>query len=294
MAEKHVKFFLPQYMRDNAGKQNFLSKFLAVLDDCGFSHEMHSNLGAGLLPADLGEGYGVFYMEPANHPRGVTFRRNYFYPFWQIEKSAKRWEWPVATNPFDPDEIPTAQAKQFVENHRKRLFKDVPKLEARHLLVPLQGRLLMQRGFQPFSPIEMLTRLLDTVSEQVLATLHPNEFYNSAELAALEKLEKSHPHFKTQTGGGVDVVARARSIVTMNSSVALMGYFFGKPAMVLAKSDFPHIALDRLEQINQLSSHQPEFDKYLFWFLQQQSINAGRADVSDQIKTRLQRLGWQI
>jgi hypothetical protein len=35
-------------------------------------------------------------MGDPNHPRALMLRRSYFYPFWHIETSARRWEWTIA------------------------------------------------------------------------------------------------------------------------------------------------------------------------------------------------------
>ncbi len=36
----------------------------------------------------------------------------------------------------------------------------------------------------------------------------------------------------------------------------------------------------------------PAYDKYIWWFWQQQSINAGRDDARDKIEARFKRFGW--
>ena len=42
------------------------------------------------------------------------------------------------------------------------------------------------------------------------------------------------------------------------------------------------------------ATHQPDFDAYLYWFLQQNCVNASRADAGEQILAQMRRGGWPI
>ena len=88
-------------------------------------------------------------------------------------------------------------------------------------------------------------------------------------------------------------------MVTQNSSVAFGGYFFGKAALFFAGIDFHHIGV-RADMKNlpksfaAVAQAQPDFDLYLWWFLQKQSINAGKDTAQAKIAARLKRFGWPI
>ena len=56
----------------------------------------------------------MFHMDNPVHPRALTMRRAYFYPFWRIEASAKRWEWQVASADFVPSCIDPDLASTFL------------------------------------------------------------------------------------------------------------------------------------------------------------------------------------
>lgn len=80
--------------------------------------------------------------QPASE-NGLTFRRVYHYPFWQIERTEKRWEWDVARTVFDPESVDQKEANRFYNYWRKRLFnRSVLEDDDGFIYMPLQGRLL--------------------------------------------------------------------------------------------------------------------------------------------------------
>jgi hypothetical protein len=88
-------------------------------------------------------------------------------------------------------------------------------------------------------------------------------------------------------------------IVTQNSSVGFLGYFYGKPLVLFGKTDFHHIALNAADigaaaAINAAPAHKPDYAAYLFWFLQKNAINAGRQEAQDSIRAVLQGHGWPV
>ena len=222
-----------------AGKYNFIGKVVRVL--------IQSGLDVAYEPfgGSTAEGWSLSHIKtPPNH-RGLCFRRAYHYPFWQIEQSAERWSWDVAQAPFEPDPAEAKHAKWFYGFWQKRLFGDAVHQTSKDgfVYVPLQGKLLAHRPFQICSPLEMVEHCLAQTSRQVVATLHPNEHYGKAEIAALERLEKAHKRLTVQSGVMSDLLGRCDYIVTQNSSVAFNGYFFGKPSLLFRKTDFHHIVV---------------------------------------------------
>jgi hypothetical protein len=85
----------------------------------------------------------------------------------------------------------------------------------------------------------------------------------------------------------------------MNSSVAFAGYFLKKPSVLFAGIDFHHIAanvgvLGVDGAFEAVRGMKPPYPQYLWWFLQQMSVNAGRPDAEDKIRARLAGLGWPV
>ncbi len=230
----------------------------------------------------------------------MTIRLNYFYPFWNIERSAARWEWPVAQARFDPQQVPQKEARQFTRYWRKRLFKGAADQTGRDgvVYVPLQGRLRSNRSFQFCSPLQMLTLLAAQEKRRdIVATLHPKETYSAQDLAELHALADRHPHLRIAQADMVQMLQRCDYVVTQNSSVALSGFFFGKPVVLFGRINFHHIAanvhdLGPQQALSQGPMLTPDYDAYLWWFLQHMSINAGKAEAETKILQAIRRAGW--
>lgn len=297
---KNVTFYMePELCKSaQAGQHNFIGKIASVIENAGMDVRF-TPFGARGAPA--GKGRSMSHIKSPPDANGLCFRRVYHYPFWQIEQSAERWAWDVAQAPFAPDPSEAKQAAWFYDFWRKRLFaQTAPEAErGGFIYVPLQGKLLEQRPFQICSPIEMLEHTLAHTNATVIATLHPQEQYEKAELAALDALDKAHARLRVQSGGMEDLLAGCDYVVTQNSSVAFNGYFFGKPALLFRKAEFHHIAVladtqDLAGCFDTVQQSKPDFAAYVHWFWQKNSINAGRPEAEEMIAARLKRFGWPI
>ena len=80
-------------------------------------------------------------------------------------------------------------------------------------------------------------------------------------------------------------------MVTQNSSAAFNGYFYGKPAVLFGKVDFHHIALGP-DTMDRFEDHAPDYARYVWWFWQNQSINAGHPSAEQKIEDRFRTFGW--
>lgn len=298
--ERQLHFHLEHDLRQSAvaGNHPFIAKMALVLESAQFRVEYREH-GDTDRSDDT---YVLSHMKPPPTKRGLVFRRVYEYPFWQIEASAERWQWDVAKAKFDPTQVSGSEAAQFYAFWQKRQYQDAPQNTSREgfIYVPLQGRLAEKRSFQLCSPLEMIEHCLaNDPTRQVIATIHPNEVYSDAEIQALEALENRYQQLHVDIGDMVPLLQRCDYVVTQNSSVAFAGYFFGKPALLFGNIDFHHIAvradLAKLEtSFTQVSQARPDYARYLYWFWQDQSINAGRDDVYSKIALRLRRFGWPI
>ena len=166
--------------------------------------------------------------------------------------------------------------------------------------VPLQGMLLKRRGFQTASPIEMINTVLrQDTKRRILVGLHPNESYSHEEVLALQKLADANPSLSIQTGGMNEALRICDYVVTENFSAALSGFFFGKPAILFARIDFHHIGLNiedlgADEAFERVAQHQPDFEKYLYWFIQLNAIKAGDDNAEDAIIETVRQHGWKV
>jgi hypothetical protein len=300
---KILRIYLDHGTRQAAvdGKVRFLNLVKHAMESRGFRVEYCDEGGGGLLKSVGRGGYSLFHMKDPFHENSLTFRKVYLYPFWQIETSAKRWEWEVARTAFEPDKIDPDLTNRFAGYWRNQLFGDtvIPD-RGGYVFIPLQGKLLNQRSFQSATPIEMIKATLKHCNtRQVVIRLHPNETYSPQERDALGKLEKMHTSLTVSDQDPDILLAGCDYVVAQNSGLAFKGLFLEKPAILFGEIDFHHIALNISETgikkaFQQVETHKPDYNKYLFWFLQTMSINAGKPDIQDRILSTLRRRGWQV
>lgn len=280
-----------------AGSFNFMTVLRRAVEDAGWRVEWHKTGAAARMAAPLRDGYALFHMEAPTHARALTFRRAYHYPFWQIEPVPQRWRFQVAQSRHDPAAIDPETARSFADRLRARVLPGPPPRRGDAVLVPLQGHIRRCRSFQTMSPIEMLEAVAAT-GRPTTATLHPREGYDDADRAALAGLAARHPNL-TIGGDSMRLLRDCAVVATQNSAVAFDGYLLGKPAVLFAQIDFHHIALNvaqlgAAEALAQAETHAPDFDRYLFWFLQEKAINATRPEAGARILAAMRRGGWPI
>ena len=288
--------------RARDGNFNLMNRIKAAFERQGFRVEFVRNSLDQRLKSVARRGYSLFFMEDPFHDRALSLRRAYFYPYWRIENSAARWEFEVAKKQFDPTETDGETARQWANNWRRWLFGANARPGDRRSLVyvPLQGRIGEHRSFQTMSPLDMVrTVIAQDQSRKILIGLHPKETYSETDLAALETLSESDSRVSIQIGGMEKALSRCDYVVTQNSSAALFGWFFHKPAILFAQIDFHHIGLNVADLGVKAAfacapDHRPEFDRYLHWFIQQNAIKADAEDAEDQILESVRRQGWEV
>ena len=301
--QRILRIYLDDQLRGDAidGHFKIMGRIKNAFEGQGFRVDYVKNSDAERAKSIMRRGYSLFYMDHPLHARALTLRKAYFFPFWRIEKSAKRWEWDIAKAPFKPSDIDPNKAKKFAD-YRRGLFLDgrAPMPSEGIVYIPLQGRLLEQRSFQTQSPLDMIrTTLIHEEMRDVVVGLHPGETYLPEELAALRSLVDKEPRLQLSSLPAVELLQHCDYVVTQNSSVALMGYFFNKPAVLFAQIDFHHIAanvseLGAQEAIQSAPSMTPDFERYVFWFLRDTAIHGGQDDVEDRILDEVRQRGWGV
>ncbi len=301
---KTLTFYLNNSMRKRAiaGQTNIINRITNAFESRGYRCLFQENSTVNLLNSVKEPGYSMFHMEHPFHPRALNLRRAYHYPFWQIESSAKRWEWQVALAKFDPNKIDHAKAEKFTNFWRKQLFEDdiETPINTDFIFVPLQGRLLEKRSFQSASPMDMLKSLVLADTERsIRISLHPRETYSEVEMAALLSLIESERRLKLVSTIPSLLLQRCAYVVTQNSSLALNGFFFQKPAILFSKIDFHHIAQNVCDigvktAFENVRENNPAFNAFIYWFFQKQSINAGRENAGNKILKTVRQHGWNL
>lgn len=284
------------------GEFGFVNKARAAFEGEGFTVTLTEDDDDAWLRSAANPGYSLFLMKEPPHPRALSMRRAYYYPFWRIEATAKRWEFDVAKKSFDPGEIDTDLAVGWFNRWRRYLFgKTALEVEKTGLIyVPLQGRLLEQRSFQSMSPIEMIGEVQARAGDRrILLGLHPGETYSEEEREAVQRIAESDPSVTLQTGGMEQALKHCDFVVTQNSTAALSGLFFRKPAILFGESDFHHL-MPRVSQLGvdeawrQVEAADPPVARYLYWFIQLNAIKADTDEAPVQILDACRRHGWKV
>ena len=155
------------------GSHNFYCRTVRAVEGAGWSVDLREDdLGSYALEAHYG-GYELYQMSPP-HEKALVCRRTYVGAFWRVDKSLKRWAWPIAHQPFDLETVPQGPANWFFNFWKKRLFADAPPVgDDGFILIPLQGSVFDQRDFQAASSLEMVEATLAQSTLPILLTLHP-------------------------------------------------------------------------------------------------------------------------
>lgn len=301
---KTLTFYLNTSMRARAeaGNTNIINRICNAFKSRGYQCLFQGNTATDLINSARDPGYSMFHMEDPFHPRALNLRRAYYYPFWSIEASTKRWDWRVAKARYDPGQIDGAAASQFATYWKSRNFSDTASMgpSQGYIFMPLQGRLLDQRSFQTMAPLDMIRATLQADPErQIFMSLHPRETYSDLEMDALNELVDQNPRLQLASSQSNQLVRGCDYVVTQNSSLVLDGYFHHKPAVLFGRIDFHHIArkvadLGVAQAFAQVLANRSDFDGYLFWFLQIQAINAGRDDAEARILASVRGHGWDL
>lgn len=302
-AERHVDFYLNSHFRNalSKGRLGIVEKFIGAVESQGFTTGVIANSRDARLASLTRPGYGVFIMDDPFHPRALTMRLAYVEPFWRIETHPERWRFEVARAQFRPETISGDDARWFGRYWRKRLFADAD-IRARpegFVYVPLQGLLTRSRSFQTMSPLAMLEQLATRENRPIRVRLHPNETYGADELRALEQLVERFAHVEMTQCPSDLLLLGCDYVATMNSSVAFRGFFLSCPAMLFARIDFHHIAVNVGEvgidqAIKDIARPRDDYDKYLMWFLRDNAIRAWLDSAENDILARIRQHGWSI
>ncbi|MEM6306980.1 MAG: hypothetical protein AAF701_03225, partial [Pseudomonadota bacterium] len=230
-----------QLLKNALQKQhNFLNQVHDVLADTGADIRYHDQKTAPLVTNE----FSLSYMVGPIGQNCAIFRRAYHYPYWYIDTEEERWQWRVAQDHFDPSALNIEHAQTFADRNRARLFPGIVGTDEGFILIPLQGKLDIRRSFQICTPIEMIEHAAQAFpSRRIYISPHPKEAYTDTEASALRAVVDKYDHVNIATKGANDLMPQCHAIVTQNSSVAVSGYLFEKPAVLFGKTDVHHIAL---------------------------------------------------
>jgi hypothetical protein len=295
-----IHVYLPDQMQRDAvaGDVNIINRIAAAVAPAACRLVFHRQDPDQLAKAVSRKGRALFHMIDPVVPGGLTLRRAYHYPFWQIEAMAARGQFDVAHAVFDAAGIDPNMAESFQGRLRDRVLGAGVATQGGYVFMPLQGRLSQHRSFQAMSPLAMIEAALQQERHlPIRATLHPKEVYDAGDLAALADLARRFARFQLVQGDALALLRGCDYVVTQNSGLALQGFLLGKPAVLFADIDFHHIAgsVPRMgvqAAFATVRGAAPDFAAYVYWFFKLNTINAGAVEAEDQIRVRLCRHGW--
>lgn len=287
-----LHFYLnePQRREIAAGVAGILTRLVGAVQAAGWAVELQP-----LERAVGGDGYHLVFNQAVDVPFCLCLRRVYLNPFWRIEASNDRWDWDVARLRYDPARV-SAHAQGFQNRWRDIVFKGLEITQGGYVFMPLQGKLATRRHFQAMSPLAMIAATLEAdPRRRVIATLHPNEIYSKAELAALHDFG---PRFELSEIPSKTLLAGCDYVVAQNSGLAAIGWFADKPAVLFGRIDFHHKAGSVAELgVAGAFAEAPRlapYAGYLHWFFKQQAITYWDANADDRIRARFREHGWPM
>ena len=118
-------------------------------------------------------------------------------------------------------------------------------------------------------------------------------------MQALEVLAAKNSRISLVKGGMEAALQSCDYVVSQNSGVALSGFFYQKPAILFSKIDFHHIAINvsnigQKAAFEQVLTHNPAYDEFLYWFIKMNAFKADEEDVGDEIIQNVRELGWEV
>lgn len=301
--DKQLGLYLNDDLRGKVaeGGHNFFRQVVQAFEERDFTVSLYPNHPLERIKSADRPGYSLFHLETPTHDRALDVRLAYMYPFWRIERAQWREDYLVAQKTFPAKDVNGDEAMGFFRLWRRRIRAkaDWQPFEQRdYVFVALQGKLLDQRHGQSMSPIDMIEATLTYDRfRKIIVKLHPGETYSPAELQALERF-RANPRIEFSTANAHALLENCEYVVTQNSTVAFEGFFHRKPAILFGASDFHHMC-QNVNQVgaevafrNILATRNP-YARYVFWFLQENTINAGRSEAKQKIIETCQSFGWQ-
>lgn len=305
MTIKKVDFYLPPQMlleMSRGKKHRFFSIARQAFVSIGLEVNLVEDSDENRQESIFKDAYALFHFKNPFHERSIDARPAYIGPFYKLENQTYREDFRTTKMAFKPQKVNQEVAKRFYEKWApgvcKKMGADFATLGS--VLIALQGRLLERRIGQSMSPVDMIkTVLAHEKCRLVFLKKHPKESYSEEELDTLNAF-CDEPRVQFAEGDLEPILAKCDYVVTQNSSVALKGLFFKKPAILFAHCEFHHafqsvVYAKSAENCFENVLIKPlEYEKFLFWYLRENCVNTSRGFAKEQIVGQCRELGWKI
>jgi len=299
---RNVRIYLDEKTlgRVQKGEHNFFGILIHSLTGAGLKVDLRSDTSEELAKSADFAGYSLFYRRPPTHDRALDVRPAYIRPFWRIEAAAHCKDYVIAGKKFDPEQIDGPTARKFHNYWRKRLTGELaPAQGGDRVLVALQGPLPGAEAGQVATQAEMIRETLShDPYRKVVVRPEAGASFTAAEIAALEELEQ-HPRVEITLDALDTLLKGVDYVVTSDAAVAFRGLLFNRPTVMFGQVDCHHIlenisAVGVAAAFREVTVKRRPYAKYFYWFLQLNSINAGRKDAGERLLESCRLHGWQI
>lgn len=233
---------------------------------------------------------------------------SYFWGYWQLDPQGVHGRSQIAQARFDPEMVDFKIAQPYFQklrrqyvNHRHSRYdqphswQDFPDGA---VSIFFQGRDPILQKTCDFSDLEIVNIVREYAGDRpIIVKPHPLLADVFVVKDVLE-IAESDPRIIVTDANVHDILRASDVTVSMHSTVALEGYLHRKPTILFGRSDFHHIAevVQKREEFPGALACALEgkrlFQKYLYWFLEEQSINLNADDAEDRIWQRFAQAGF--
>ena len=245
--------------------------------------------------------YHLHEIDGASGARGLNFRRAYFFPWWMFDHPDQRFGGRIGALTYAPEPIDGRAAQAFYDDLQRYYLTDWSRGDANGpALIPLQAELCRRRDWQFTDLAGILGHIrAQDPNRQILLKPHPKVAYSPEETALLGQL-CAQDNVSMAQGTIAALLGQAAYVATHNSATAFEAMVLGIPSILFARADFHHICpqvkqpSDAPAAFAQLLGPKPDFARYLYWFLEQNCLHAGREDAEVRIAALLRECGWPV
>jgi hypothetical protein len=311
MPASKINLHLPSHLIDGvrAGQPGFYSRLLAGLAARGAEVGVERRGADGAIQTEGWEAdFNLVHQGRITHPSVLNTGLAYVFPFWYADPTGICGDSSIAKAPFDSLAIPQSESGPFYRRLKKRLIEgrvaryDQP-AERRELpegavSVFLQGRSDPLSRAQYMPTEDMLKSVLrHRDGRPVIIKPHPNET-DVHVYAALQELERQYENVVLTDANVHDILETSYVSCSISSGVALESMVHKVPTILFGRSDLHHCAVTVMrpgqlrQAMRQIAQGGFHFEAFLYWFLQQNCINAGQEDFVEQVIARMGRGGF--
>ncbi len=238
------------------------------------------------------------------HPRILNTGIAYIYPFWNLDPWGIRALSSIAGLTFDVTLVDAKAAADFTARLRKRLVQprisrypqatELTEVPSGCIAIFLQSE--THRAVEETCHLTLRQMLAAVVARDdprpIVVKPHPRDASPQTR-KYLARLAARDARLQITDANIHDILARAAVMVTINSAVGLEAHLHRVPVVLCGRSDFHHAAVtvtDRREMDQAIATAEATVwphDAYLYWYLAQQCLNAGKPSLTQDFLAKV-------